>query len=144
MPLEHRERLDRRPVLLTVCCRKTITDFSQLTITCPEHAFRHALPLDLAPEKSVEQAAVAEGVTGPAVVPLGRGRSVEVHAERDVATLRIRGEGERDLTIEIGFAPDGPVLRVKAARLELQSAREVSVSCETFQVNARQRIDLPV
>jgi hypothetical protein len=45
VPLEYAERPDRKPALLTVCCRKPITDFSQLTYSCPAHAFRHILPL---------------------------------------------------------------------------------------------------
>ena len=59
-----------------------------------------------------------------------------------MATLRVRGEGDRELEIEIRFDPQGPVLRVNAPRLELQSAGDVSVNCQTFRVNASQRIDL--
>ena len=45
VPLEFPERPDRKPTLLTVCCRKPITDFSQMTYSCPNHAVRHILPL---------------------------------------------------------------------------------------------------
>jgi hypothetical protein len=44
-PTEFAERPGRDPTLLTVCCRKPITDFSQMTYSCPTHAFRHILPL---------------------------------------------------------------------------------------------------
>jgi hypothetical protein len=47
VPTQFLERPDRKPSLLTVCCRKPIGDFSQVTYTCPEHALRHILPLDL-------------------------------------------------------------------------------------------------
>lgn len=47
VPTEFLERPDRKPSWLTVCCRKPIGDFSQMTYTCPAHAFRHILPLDL-------------------------------------------------------------------------------------------------
>ncbi len=46
VPAEVRERPDHRPALLTVCCRKPIADFSQMTYSCPKHAFRHILPFD--------------------------------------------------------------------------------------------------
>ncbi len=45
IPLEFPERPDGKPTLLTVCCRKPITEFSQMTYSCPAHAFRHILPL---------------------------------------------------------------------------------------------------
>ena len=47
VPTEHLERPDRKPVWRTVCCQKPITDFSQMTYACPDHAYRHVLPLDL-------------------------------------------------------------------------------------------------
>ena len=45
VPIERTDRPDHRPTLLTVCCRRPITDFSQVTYSCPAHAFRHILPL---------------------------------------------------------------------------------------------------
>jgi hypothetical protein len=47
VPTESLEHPLGKPSWLTVCCRKPIGDFSQMTYTCPEHAFRHILPLDL-------------------------------------------------------------------------------------------------
>jgi hypothetical protein len=45
-PLESSDGPGRKLALLTVCCRKPITDFSQVSYSCPEHAFRHILPLN--------------------------------------------------------------------------------------------------
>ncbi|HXJ18757.1 MAG TPA: hypothetical protein VMT03_00885 [Polyangia bacterium] len=45
VPIEFPERPDRQATLLTVCCRKPIAEFSRMTYSCPEHAFRHILPL---------------------------------------------------------------------------------------------------
>jgi hypothetical protein len=36
---------DREPSWLTVCCGRPILDRSDLTYECPEHAYRHVLPL---------------------------------------------------------------------------------------------------
>jgi hypothetical protein len=45
VPIEFPERPDLKPTLLTVCCRKPITDFSQMTFSCSAHGFRHILLL---------------------------------------------------------------------------------------------------
>jgi hypothetical protein len=78
----------------------------------------------------------------PVVVPLGRGRTVEVQPADDAAVLRVRGEGNRQLQIEVRFDASGPVVRVQANTLEVESAGAVSLNCETFSVDARRRIDL--
>ncbi|HXJ18759.1 MAG TPA: hypothetical protein VMT03_00895 [Polyangia bacterium] len=78
----------------------------------------------------------------PVVIPLGGGRSLEVRPERDAATLRIRAEGDRQLQIEVRFEASGPVLRVEAPQLQVETPRAVSFACETFNVEASRGIDL--
>jgi hypothetical protein len=63
------------------------------------------------------------------VIPLGDGRSVEVRPQRDAATVRIRAEGDRQLQIEVRFEASGPVLRVQAPRLQVETPRAVSFAC---------------
>jgi len=78
----------------------------------------------------------------PVVIPLGAGRSLEVRPERDAATLQIRAEGDRQLQIEVRFEPSGPVLRVQAPQLQVETPRAVAFACETFNVEASRGIDL--
>lgn len=102
---------------------------------------RSALPETLQAETSVAVEAVALALT-PVVVPLGRGRSVEVQPGDGAATLRIIAEGNQQLQIEIRFDAHGPVLRVEAPRLEVKSPGAVRVACDTFSVDASRSIDL--
>lgn len=78
----------------------------------------------------------------PVVIPLGNGRSLEVRPDQDAATLQIRAEGDRQLQIEVRFEASGPVLRVQAPQLQVETPRAVSFACETFNVDASRGIDL--
>jgi hypothetical protein len=96
------------------------------------------------PELSVAEAA-EEHAAQPVpsvVIPLGAARSVEVRPGQDAATLRIRAEGGRDLQVEVRFEASGPVLRLQAPQLQVETPGAVSFTCETFAVDARRGIDL--
>ncbi len=76
------------------------------------------------------------------VIPLGAGRALEVRSQRDTATLQVRAEGNRLLQIEVRFDASGPVLRVQAPQLQVETPRAISFACETFKVDASRSIDL--
>jgi len=79
----------------------------------------------------------------PTTVPLGGGRSVEVQPMgNDQAVIRVRGQRNQQLQIEIRFEPSGPVVRVAAPELQLEGVQQVLASCDTFKVDARERIEL--
>lgn len=78
----------------------------------------------------------------PIVVPLQRGRSVEVSPGGDSARLRVRDEAGSLLEIQIRFDSAGPLVSVRAQRLELEAAEHLSARCDTFSVHATQRIEL--
>jgi hypothetical protein len=76
-------------------------------------------------------------------VCLRGGHLVEIASRDDGATLRVRDAGARDgIEIEIRWSPDGPVARVRAARIDLETSADVSVRCKTFQVHAAEDIKL--
>ena len=90
--------------------------------------------------EALEEPAAPRAV--PILIPLGAGRSVEVRPEADAATLQIRAEGGRHLQIEVRFESSGPVLRVQAPQVQVETPRAVSFACETFNVAASRGIDL--
>lgn len=87
--------------------------------------------------------AEASGAAPTVVVPLGGGRSVAVQPTGEDATiLHVRGGQDRALQIELRFEASGPVVRVSASVLQLEGLHEVAASCDTFRVDARERIEL--
>lgn len=99
----------------------------------------HVDPRFEAPETARAQTAGALATT----VPLGGGRSVEVRPMGDdQAVIRVRGQRDQQLQIEIRFEPSGPVVRVAAPELQLEGVQQVVASCDTFKVDARERIEL--
>ncbi len=71
---------------------------------------------------------------------LGSGRVIEANAEgpdRDRLTIRSK-TGEVEL--EICLTEKGPLLRFRAADVELEATREVKVQCENFVVQAKKDI----
>jgi hypothetical protein len=78
-----------------------------------------------------------------AVVPIGEGWSAELARQPRGALLRVgRGAGERTLEIEISLTADGPVVRARAAALEIDSDTDLVARCERFRVEARQSVDI--
>lgn len=102
----------------------------------PNHA-----PSELTAEE-VSLPATPAGVQDPVVVPLGGERAVEVRSAGDATLVSVRGEGSHRVQIEVRFEAGSPVVRVQADALEVESPGAVSLSCETFRIDAKRRIDL--
>jgi len=83
-----------------------------------------------------------EGFAPPVRVALGHERAVEVAAHGNKTVLRVQGEHRQQLDIEIRFDLDGPVVTVRAPKLELSGTKDISATCETFSVDASKRIEL--
>ena len=76
-------------------------------------------------------------------VQLRGGHVVEISSSEAGATLRLRGrEGDGGIEIEIGWSPQGPVARLRAARIDLEATADVSVRCNRFEVQAAEGISL--
>jgi hypothetical protein len=76
-------------------------------------------------------------------IRLRGGRVVEIASSDDGATLRLRDTGATEgLEIEIAWSPQGPVARVRAARIDLQTTADVSLRCNSFAVETSQGISL--
>lgn len=102
-------------------------------------------PQGSAPEESrrvpdlLEQIAEAPPIEKQ-TLPLASGRVIEARAEgsgEDRVTIR-SPTGEVEL--EVRMTARGPVLRFRAADLELASAGKVEVSCDRFHVQAKSAI----
>lgn len=83
------------------------------------------------PAPSAESSAVHRSPTGRTVVMS--------FASRDELTV-FGPSGEVELTLR--FTPEGPVLSMAAARLELSSTGTVAVNCEDLELNARRSMRL--
>jgi len=81
--------------------------------------------------------------TASQAVTLDDERALEVTPEPGGALLRLRSSrpGEA-LELEIRFEPSGPVVRVKAAELEITASRRIVARCDEFAVEARESIRL--
>jgi hypothetical protein len=72
-------------------------------------------------------------------IPLSDGRSLEIAG--DERALRIANrEGRVELEIELHAT--GPIVRVRAAALQVETHGEIELGCERFEVHARDGIRL--
>jgi hypothetical protein len=79
----------------------------------------------------------------PARIELGHGRILAVRPVQDGAILRVASaRREEAIELEIRFEAAGPVVRARAAALELDSVGDITTRCERFRVDARGDIDL--
>lgn len=76
-------------------------------------------------------------------VALGSTRStlLTVSADGDRAVVRIEAIEREPIEITVDMSERGPVLRIRAASLDMQ-ADEIALACREFSVNARERIAL--
>ncbi|MEN9796424.1 MAG: hypothetical protein RL653_120 [Pseudomonadota bacterium] len=71
---------------------------------------------------------------------LPSGRAVSLKADAGGEMLEIRSpSGELEVSIVLG--PDGPVVKLRGARLEVDSP-EIALRCKTFDVQASEQIRL--
>ncbi len=69
------------------------------------------------------------------------GREAIVKPGPGEESLVIRGP-EGGVELSVRFTADGPVLRFESAAFDLRSVREISLSCETFRVNAQKSVEI--
>jgi hypothetical protein len=95
---------------------------------------------------TTNQTMTANPVTTPvavASVPIGDGWSAALQALPGGVLLRVgRGADERTMEIVISLGEDGPVLRARAAALEIETDGDLTARCERFRVEARQSVEL--
>lgn len=95
-----------------------------------------------APAARADVVRVSEGQGEATVVRLGRGRALSVEPHPESARLRVRDEAGAELEIQIRFEPSGPSISVRAHSLALESSAHILARCETFTVEAREKIEL--
>ncbi|MFO0880186.1 MAG: hypothetical protein U0840_22790 [Gemmataceae bacterium] len=69
--------------------------------------------------------------------PLPSGRSVVIRQAGEAEEVLIRSS-EGEVEVRITLTEAGPVVRLRAARLELEAADQVDIRCEKFNVEARE------
>jgi hypothetical protein len=72
---------------------------------------------------------------------LPSGRSVLVKVAKDCEELEIR-DPEGEVEVCVSLTADGPVVRVRSGRLELDAVDTVAVRCQRFEVQTAESIDL--
>jgi hypothetical protein len=75
-------------------------------------------------------------------IRLRGGRTIEIASADDVTRLCVRGDADRAVDIEIEWSAQGPIARVRAARIDVDTTADVNLRCETFRVHATKEIDL--
>lgn len=79
------------------------------------------------------------GAVSRAVLPSGRSVAVQAGAQGEFVEVSAPG-GEMEMRID--FTPEGPVVRLRCARLELASAGDVAVSCRNFDLRTTEDVRL--
>ncbi len=72
---------------------------------------------------------------------LPSGRSVVVKVAGDCEELEIR-DAEGQVEVSVSLTADGPVVRVRSGRIELDAADTVAFRCRRFEVQTSESTDL--
>lgn len=92
--------------------------------------------------KTRGKARVAKPAGAP-LVPIGAGWSAALVPTAGGALLRVgRGAGEPTLEIVVALTSEGPVLRARAAAMEIETDGDLIARCDRFRVEARQSVEL--
>jgi hypothetical protein len=83
------------------------------------------------------------GTDTPQALVLANGSRLEMERSVAGAKLALRSpDGRAELEIELVLTAAGPVLRAKAAALDIDVAHDLVARCENFRVEAAQNIEL--
>lgn len=77
----------------------------------------------------------------PAANRLPSGRTIALKAESGAETIEVRSPSG-DIELAISLTPEGPVLRVRGARLELDATESVAVKCKEFELRTEESLRL--
>ena len=80
-------------------------------------------------------------IAGPLSIPLGQHGRVSLSSQDGRALVRIEAAGRQDLELSIEMGPAGPVIRARAAVLDVQ-AETIAVGCRQFSVDASESLQL--
>ena len=97
--------------------------------------------------RAAQPAPSAAPATERQEILLRGGHLMEIASRDDGATLRVRaadhrGAGPGAVEIELGWSDAGPVVRVRAARIDVDTTADINVRCKSFQVQASEGIHL--
>lgn len=96
-------------------------------------------PRTIPRQEGLLESIAARSTTEDRAMPLPSGRTVR--AQATAAGDRIRIESATgDVELEVTMTPTGPLLRFRAADVQLAASGEVAVDCESFTVRAEKAI----
>lgn len=72
---------------------------------------------------------------------LRSGRRISVVTSTEAEELRILGP-DGDIELSVVLTADGPLLRFRGARLEIDSTGGIAVRCRSFELHAEENLDL--
>jgi len=72
---------------------------------------------------------------------LANGRTVTIATSEDGETVEFRADGG-DVELRVKMTADGPVVQLSGARVEINAAESIEMSCKEFKVNASERLTL--
>ncbi|MBL0159330.1 MAG: hypothetical protein IPP47_19805 [Bryobacterales bacterium] len=87
--------------------------------------------------KRKAEVAVRAGAVSRAVLPSGR--AIVVQADSENEFLEVSGPGG-EMELRIVFTPEGPVVKLQCARLELASSGDVAVKCRSFDLQTTEDV----
>jgi hypothetical protein len=99
-------------------------------------------PIHLRTSALTELTDPAPEAASPVVVPLPRGRALSVESGPEAARVSIFDANGAELQIQIRFEAAGPCVSLRAHSLALEATENIVARCETFTLEARQKIEL--
>jgi hypothetical protein len=101
----------------------------------PEHMTDPNTP----PETALAPAATPSSPSTAATLPSGRTLTVRPDAQGEAIEVR---STSGDLELALVLTPEGPVLKLRGVRLQLDSTESVDLTCKQFNVHTQQGINL--
>jgi hypothetical protein len=75
-------------------------------------------------------------------LPLRQGWNAELTRVEDGVLVRVGRATEQSLEITIALTADGPVIRARAAALQIESTGELTATCGRFRLEAEESVDI--
>ncbi|MFV8755111.1 hypothetical protein ACNOYE_31575 [Nannocystaceae bacterium ST9] len=91
----------------------------------------------------VAPAKPSEPTRATTTLELTHDRALDIDTDGTHARIRVRSPiANEQIELELHFGPEGPVIRTRAAALELDAAQAITARCSSFAVHAEGDIDL--
>lgn len=79
--------------------------------------------------------------TANKALALAHGRTVSISSGDDGETVEIRADGG-EVELRIRMTPEGPVVQLDGAKVEINAAESIRMQCKEFSVQATEKLEL--